>query len=106
MAIKPNDTVVALDDTDIVELLAKATAFDRMKKDAEAEFAKAADAIRALLGEATVGTVSGVEVVTNRWQNRSKTDMERLKKEFPEVYAEVVGTVKYRYLDRKPKHKK
>jgi predicted phage-related endonuclease len=58
-----------------------------------------------LLGEATVGTVDGVEVVTNRWQNRTTVDAKALKTGFPAVYEAVAGATRYRKLDRKPKRK-
>lgn len=100
------DQIVALDDTDILLLLAQAEVLDQARKNANEAFDAVANRIRETLGEATVGTVDGVEVVTNRWQNRSVTNMDKLKKEFASVYEAVVGQTRYRKLDRKPKAKR
>lgn len=99
-----DDTVVALDDTDIRLLLAQADVLDQSRKAAAEAFDKVADEIRTLLGEATVGTVDGVEVVTNRWQNRATTDVKALRALFPDAAAAVLGSSRFRKLDRKPKH--
>lgn len=103
---KPDDVVIELDDTDMPALLAQAAAFEKMKKDAAAAFEKVANEIRDRLGEATVGTIGGIEVVTNRWQARSKTDTEKLQRDFPDAYAAVIGHTRYRKLDRNPKRAK
>jgi predicted phage-related endonuclease len=100
------DQIVALDDSDIRLLLAQAEVLDTARKNADKAFEAVADQIRALLGEATVGTVDGVEVVTNRWQNRAGADLKKLKSEFPGIYDAVVKHTRYRKLDRKPKHKR
>ena len=100
------DQIVALDDTDIRLLLAQAEVLDQARKNANKAFEAVADQIRELLGEATVGTVDGNEVVTNRWQGRAVVNQDKLKKEFAAAYDAVVGITRYRKLDRKPKAKR
>ncbi len=101
-----DDTVIDLSDTDIRLLLAQADVLYTAKQTAEKAYDAVADEIRTLLGEATVGTVDGVEVVTNRWQNRAVTDVKKLRAMFPVAAEAVIGATRYRKLDRKPKHRK
>lgn len=101
-----DDVVVELDGTDIELLLAQAMIADDARKRADKAFEDVADSIRKLLGDATVGTVGGVEIVTNRWQQRAVPDLKKLKEEHPSVYEAIVGHSRYRKLDRKVKRKR
>lgn len=101
MTLKADDTAVELDGTDITVLLAESASFEAVRDSAQKELDKRQDRIRELLGEATVGTVKGVPVVTNRWRNRTTLDGKALKALDAKLWEKVASVTRYRVLDRK-----
>jgi hypothetical protein len=97
--------IVALDDTDVIILLAQAEVLDASRKAADRAFDDVCDQIRGLLGEAEVGTVGGIEVVSNRWRNRIDVDRKILQSDFPEAWKRAAKAARHRVLDRKVKRK-
>jgi len=67
----------------------------------EAKKAAAETALRAALGNASVGTINGVERVRVNHRNRSNIDREALKAAFPEAYAATLTETAYTVLQAK-----
>jgi predicted phage-related endonuclease len=67
----------------------------------EAKKAAAEAALRAALGNASVGTINGVERVRVNHRNRSNIDREALKAAFPEAYAATLTETAYTVLQAK-----
>jgi hypothetical protein len=84
------------------ESLVRAEKFAKIKADGAAGLEAEAKYLREALGEATVGTIDGIPVVTHRWRSTVKVDKDLLKSRYLNVYNAVVGQVKSRYLDRNP----
>lgn len=61
----------------------------------EAEKSKAELEIREMLGEASAGTINGVERITISTRNMSKIDREALKTAFPEAYTATLVETNY-----------
>lgn len=90
-----------LDDTNVVELivaLADAKAAIKALKEQQSEIDSA---IRALMGEATIGTVEGVKRVEILHRTRAGLDSELLKKAFPEAAVACATETAYTQLQAK-----
>lgn len=87
---------LSLDGLQAVKALAEARA---AAKAAEAAVKAATAQVRALLGDATEGTVAGVTVVKVTTVTRHGIDGKALAKALPEVYAEYETTTTYERVD-------
>lgn len=67
----------------------------------EAKKAEVEGKIRAMLGDAQVGTINGVERVRVLVRNRSNIDREALKAAFPEAYEATLVEGRYTVLSAK-----
>jgi len=92
--------------TEKVELKAKArkalTAFVEAKqiiKEAEEVKAKAEAEIREALGEATVATVNGFQVLSVASRKRTNVNAKELEAKFPEAYEATKYIVEYDFLN-------
>lgn len=90
-----------LDDTNVVELivaLADAKAAIKALKEKQSEIDSA---IRALMGDATIGTVAGVKRVEILDRTRAGIDSDMLKKAFPEAAEACATETAYTQLQAK-----
>lgn len=78
--------VVALDDTNALDLIVRLNAAREALKELEAEEKAVKEGLRALMGEATVGTIGGVDRVILKSVTREGVSAEVLKKNFIEAY--------------------
>jgi predicted phage-related endonuclease len=91
--------------TDKVELKAKArkalTAFVEAKqiiKEAEEVKAQAEKEIREALGEATVGTINGFQVLSLAFRKRTTVDSKALEIDFPVAYEATKRVTEYDFI--------
>lgn len=96
-AVEPVD----LTGTNAADLIARFTAAKAAIKALEAQKAEAEAALRALLGDHTVGVVNGVERVRIQFRNNSKIDRKKLEAGWPEAFAATLVQTPYTVLDAK-----
>lgn len=84
--------------TDVEALIVKFNEAKKVAKAAKEAKESAEKAIRDLLGEATVGTINGVERVKLSKRRLTTIDSETLLKAYPEAYAAVAGETNYTVL--------
>ena len=93
--------VVALDDTNAEEFIVRRNAAKAAIKELEAEKKAVDEALRALLGEATVGTLNGTDRVRILPRQREGIDSDLLKESFIEAYEATRKVTAYTILDAK-----
>lgn len=90
--------VAVLDGTNAADLIVRFNAAKKAMKELEAE-KKAVEAdLRALLGEATVGTIDGIDRAYIQSITREGIDREALAADFPEAYAATRTSTTYTVL--------
>jgi hypothetical protein len=85
----PDEEVVALD-AHVSKLKKLAECSDNIKF-WQKEYAKAQDALSEVMGDATIGTVDGVKVLTYRYEDRFRGS--DFKKKFPDTWRTFVRPV-------------
>lgn len=92
---------VDLTGTNAADLIARFTAAKAAIKVLEGQKAEAEAALRAMLGDSTVGVVNGVERVRIQFRNNSKIDRKALEAGWPEAFAATLVQSSYTVLDAK-----
>ena len=90
-----------LDDTNVVELIVALADSKAAIKALEQQKSEIDFAIRALMGDATIGTVAGVKRVEIFSRTRAGIDNEMLKKAFPEAAEACATETAYTQLQAK-----
>jgi hypothetical protein len=93
--------VAVLDGTNAQDLIVRLTTAREALKELEAEKKEAETALRALLGDATVGTIGGVDRVFIQSITREGVDREVLKENFIEAYEAARTATTYTVLKTK-----
>lgn len=76
-----------LDGTNAEDLIVRFNAAKKAMKELEAEKKAVEAELRALLGDATIGTIGGIDRAFIQSITREGTDREALAKDFPEAWA-------------------
>ena len=92
---------IALDNTNVEELIVSFADVKKAIKALEEKQAEINSSIRALLGDAKIGTLGGVKRVELVDRTREGIDMELLKKLHPDVIQECGKTTSYTELRAK-----
>lgn len=95
-------TVARLDGTAAEQAIAVFEAAKKSIKAAEEAKAQAEAILRDLMGDATVGTIAGVERVKIASRTRTGTDRETLRTAFPEAYEQTLTTTDYSFVQVVP----
>ena len=90
-----------LDDTNVVELIAAFANAKAAIKALDQQKSEIDSAIRALMGEATIGTVNGEKRVEIIHRTRAGLDSDLLKKAFPEAAKACATETAYTQLHAK-----
>lgn len=102
----PDDKIKALDDTDVLEHIRKATRYGKARSAAAEREELHKGEIKKLLGSATVGTIDGVPVVTFRWENRTIINREVLRARFKKAWEATAENTQIRKLNLSPGKRK
>lgn len=95
------ESTMILDDTNVVDLIVAFADTKAAIKALEQQKSEIDSAIRALMGEATIGTVDGVKRVEILPRTRTGIDSEMLKKAFPEAAEACATETAYTVLQAK-----
>lgn len=95
------ESTMILDDTNVVELIVALADAKAAIKALEQQKSEIDSAIRALMGDATIGTVDGVKRVEILHRTRAGLDSDMLKKVFPEAAEACATTTEYTQLQAK-----
>lgn len=82
-------------------VLARFNEVKNLIKELDAEKSKLDEEIRAMLGDASVGTIDGVERVRLSLRNNSKIDREMLKAAWPEAFEATLVVTPYTVITTK-----